>query len=292
MMITFRHFIPSWSFLALLLALYLSFLAFLTLFQDRLIFFPQKMTEERWKQVAEELQGEYMTIRVNEEGVHLQGWFLPARGTGLRPVQQELETPATKPTVIFFGGNAMRLDLAAYTLDPLRNAGVNLMLLDYRGYGLSEGHPSTDAMKADALKIFDAASKHPQVDPARIIAWGYSLGAGIAAHLASVRPVEKLILFAPFTSTMEIAQKLFPFVPVRLLLRHKLDTLALAPTLTQPVLIVAGGQDGEVSSEHAERIAEAWSGSKELLLLPERGHEDLLEDRKAWEKLVTFVGLP
>ncbi|MEK7137123.1 MAG: alpha/beta fold hydrolase [Patescibacteria group bacterium] len=284
-MLSLRHFIPSWSFIALLLAIYLSFLAFLTIFQDRLIFFPEKMTEERWQEVAEELHGDYVTIRTNEEGVHLQGWFFPA--------QSEPESePQPRSTIIFFGGNAMRLDLMAYLLDPLRDAGVHILLVDYRGYGLSEGKPSAETMKADAVKLFDAAAAHPSVDARHIIAWGYSLGTGVAAHLASVRPVSKIILFAPFTSTTEIAKNLFPFVPVSLLLQYKLDTLALAPALAQPVLIVAGEKDGEISKEHAKRIAEAWGGPKELLVLPEQGHDDLLGDEGTWKKLVEFVQHP
>jgi pimeloyl-ACP methyl ester carboxylesterase len=290
-----RHVIPSWGFIATLLAIYLAFLAFLTVFQDRLIFFPEKMTEERWQQVAEELHGDYITIRVNEEGVHLQGWFLEGREQGVMPSSPANagRIEARKSTIIFFGGNAMRLDLMAYVLDPLRNAGVNLLLADYRGYGLSEGKPSTEAMKMDAEKLFDAASKHPQVDHTKIIAWGYSLGTGIATHLASVRPVSKLILFAPFTNSIEVAHAMFPFVwPLRPLIRHRFDTLALAPTLKQPVLIVQGLRDRELAPESAQRIADAWGGPKELLLLPNQGHNDLLNDMQVWKRVVEFVQHP
>lgn len=316
--------LPSASTLLPLLAIYAGFLAFLYAFQDHLVFFPQRISEERWKQVAEDLNADYVTIqvvggsaadahdpeqrrRVNEEDVHLRGWFLS--GKGERAGKAERET-GKLPTVLFFGGNAMRLDFFAYMLEPLREAGINIFLVDYRGYGLSEGKPSAETMKHDAVKLFDAAASHPLVDKEHITAWGISLGTAVAAHLASVRPpvlrtvphqseaigagagagVEKLILLAPFTSSYEVARDMFPFVwPLRPLIRHRFDTLALAPTLKQPVLIVQGLRDRELAPESAKHITDAWGGPKELLLLPDHGHNDLLEDAKVWETVVRFA---
>ena len=290
--------------IGLLLLLYIGFCAYLFLFQNSLLFFPTKMSEERWKYVADDVHADYVTIRVNEEGNHLQGWFIAGKaekagGAETSPQEQKL------PTVIFFGGNAMEIDTTIYDLLPLRENAVNLLLVDYRGYGLSEGKPGADTMKKDAEKVFDAAASHPLVDEEHIIAWGYSLGTGVAAHLASVRPslprtdpehdegsgagVEKVILFAPFTSTLDLAKEHYPFFPVDLLLRHRFETLTLAPTLNQPVLIIHGDEDEEFGIEHAEKIAAAWKGPKELLVLDGRGHSDLLEDQKAWDAVWKFL---
>src|SRR3989344_5971648 len=186
--------------IALLGGAYLLFIVFLYAFQDRLIFHRTTMTEERWQEVAEDLGADYATIRVDAEGHHLQGWFLAGKNVMLSGASQASGDEARRPTIIFFGGNAMRLDYAISTLQHLREEKINLLLVDYRGYGLSEGKPSAEALKADAEKVFDAAASHPLVDKEHISAWGYSLGTGVATYLASVRPVEKLILFAPFTS--------------------------------------------------------------------------------------------
>lgn len=278
--------------IAVLAGAYLLFVAGLYVFQDRLIFHRTTMTEERWKEVAEDLHADYATIRVDAEGHHLQGWFLPAKaemaeraGKAEAPIGEQEKLP----TVIFFGGNAMRLDAAIYELRRLQDAGVNLLLVDYRGYGLSEGNPSAEFLKADAEKVFDAAASHPLVDKEHITAWGYSLGAGVAAHLASKRPIERLILFAPFTSLSDLAAEALPFVPVRPFFRHEIDSLALAPALAQPALIVYGEEDDEYGITHAEKVAAAWGGPKELLSLPSRGHQDLLEDEKAWEAVMKFL---
>ena len=183
----------------------------------------------------------------------------------------------------------MRIDTAIYELQRLRDHGINLLLVDYRGYGLSEGKPSAEALKADAEKVFDAAASHPLVDKDHISAWGYSIGTGVATHLASKRPIERLVLFAPFTSMSDVAAEVFPFVPVRFFLRHQFDLLALAPALQNPVLIVTGQEDAEYGTEHAEIIADAWGGAHEVLLLPERGHQDLLDDERVWEAVMKFL---
>ena len=265
--------------LGTLACLYFAFLFLLYIFQDRLIFYPTKMTEERWKEVAEDLHADYATIRVDAEGHHLQGWFLA--GKNVMP---------QRPTVLFFGGNAMRAEEVIADLARLREYGANLLLVDYRGYGLSEGKPSAEFLKADAEKVFDAAASHPLVDKEKISVWGYSLGAAVASHLASVRPLQKLILFAPFTSSLDLAKEAFPFVPIQYFLRQNFDTLTLAPTLTQPTLIVTGREDSEYSSaEHAENIAAVWAGPKEVITLENRGHQDLLEDERAWEAVIEFL---
>jgi pimeloyl-ACP methyl ester carboxylesterase len=270
--------------LALALALYLSFVAYLYIFQGHLIFEATPMSEERWKEIAEHYHIDYATIRVDREGHHLQGWFVQGK-SGSEPESQ----PEPLPTVLFFGGNATRAEEVIEHLLKLREMKINVLLVDYRGYGLSEGSPSADALKADAEKIFEAAASHPFVDKEHIIAWGYSLGTGVATHLASVKPVEKLILFAPFTSTLDLARETYPFVPVSLLLKHRFDNVALAPALSQPVLIVQGADDTTFGREHAEKVEAAWKGPKELLLLERRGHDDLLEDEKMWEAVKEFI---
>jgi len=244
--------------------------------QEKIIFFPRKITEERWKQVADEIEGEMMTV-ATADGLKLHGWFLP--GTGDAP----------RSTLLFFGGNVMRLDRFAYALNSLRQEGVNIVLIDYRGYGLSEGSPSTDAMRIDSEHIYDAATNHSDVDPDRIYLWGISIGTGVATHLASVRDVSGVILYAPFTSMVDVAREVYPYLPVRLLLRHNLDNIALAPSILAPALIVHGDADDIQGHSHAHKLAAAWGGEHELVIIKDRGHNDLLEDEESGRKVLEFV---
>ncbi len=255
---------------------YILFVFLLFLTQEKLIFFPQRMSELRWHQVAEDVDGETISITA-AHGIKLHGWFLPGAGS----------TP--RPTVLFFGGNAMRLDLFVYTLDPLRIQGVNVLLVDYRGYGLSNGLPSTKAMQRDSELVYAAAIDRGDVNPDRIYLWGISIGTGIATHLASVRDVAGIIFFAPFTSLEDVAREAYPYFPVRLLLRHHLDNLSLAPKIQVPALIIHGDTDRIQDSSHAQKLAAAWGGDHELIILEDRGHNDLLEAEEAWKKVVEFI---
>lgn len=264
----------------ILTAIALAFIGFLALFQDSLIFFPRITTDDRWKAlIEEELKADYVSI-LADDGAVLEGMFLSDH------------TGEPRPTMIVFLGNATIVEDVAALFTRLPEQGTNALLMDYRGYGLSTGKPDAQWMKRDAEKIFDAASKHPAVDPKHITAWGVSLGTGIATHLASVKPIEKVILFSPYTSLADMGHSMFPFLPEAVItkfLKHKLDTLALAPTLSQPVLIVHGQNDGQISQDHAKAIAAAWNGEAELLILPGRDHDNLWEDEKMWEKVMEFL---
>lgn len=267
----------------ILVTIAIAFVGFLALFQDSLIFFPRKTTDDRWKAlIEEELKADYVSIRA-DDGAVLEGMFLSDH------------MGAPRPTIILFPGNAMLVEDIAPLFTRFPAQGISVLLMNYRGYGLSTGKPDLRWMKRDAEKIFDAASKHPAVDPKHITAWGISLGTGIAMHLASVKPVEKMILFSPYTSLADVAHSMFPFLPKALIkkfLKHDLDNLALASSLSEPLLIVHGQRDGQLSSDHAEKIAAAWGGEAELLILPERGHDDLWESEEMWNAVIAFVGAP
>ena len=271
------------TWLTIPLLIYLGFIAYLWAFQESMIFFPQETTDERWTAIIETLGGEYVSIRA-DDGAVLEGIFLSNKSN------PDDVTP--RPTIIFFGGNAMIVEHIIYLFDRFPKQNVNALLVDYRGYGLSTGEPDVEWFKKDAEKIFDAASSHPMVDGSCITVWGVSIGAGIATHLASVKPVEKLILQSPFTSTVDVAFKMFPIVPksvIRLLLRHQFDNLALAPTITQPALIIHGEADWQAPVEHGRRVAEAWGGPVEFLPVAGKGHNDLWGSREVWERVMGFV---
>jgi uncharacterized protein len=261
----------------ILILLYGGFVTYLALAQNGFIFFPRTTTDERWTALIEELHADYVSIRTDDDEV-LEGMFLSDG------------TKQPRPTVLFFGGNATQVQEFAHHFQRLRAEGINTLLIDYRGYGLSTGKPDAEMIKKDAEKIFDAATSHPYVDAQHITAWGYSLGTGVAVHLATLKPVERVMLFAPMTSMVDLAREAYPFVPVSLFLQHHFDTLTLAKARTQPVLIVHGKNDNQISPLHSKTIAEAWGGDDVTLLLAEgRGHQDLLEDEGVWNAVAEFL---
>jgi fermentation-respiration switch protein FrsA (DUF1100 family) len=181
---------------------------------------------------------------------------------------------ARGPLVIYFGGNAeVATEFASSVHEVYGNHAV--LLVDYRGYGGSGGSPGEKALVADALELYDWAARRPDVDPARIALHGRSLGSGVAVQLAAARPVRCVVLTSPFSSALDVARSAYFWLPVALLMRHPFDSMAHAPRLGVPALVVMAEADRVIPAEYSERLAEAWAGPVERLRLPGFGHNDL-----------------
>ena len=150
-----------------------------------------------------------------------------------------------------------------------------VLLVNYRGYGKSSGSPGEKPLVADAIEIYDWAAKRDDVDPARIAVHGRSLGSGVAVQLAAARPVRCAVLTTPFSSALDVARSAYPWLPVSLLMRHPFDSMAHAPSLKVPALVLIGEADRVIPVESSERLAAAWGGTVERLRLPGFGHNDI-----------------
>jgi uncharacterized protein len=140
--------------------------------------------------------------------------------------------------VIYFGGNAEDVRRSLPTLaDAFPDRSVYAM--NYRGYGGSTGKPSEAALIADALVLFDRV----YVDHPKIIVIGRSLGSGVAVHIASERPVERLILVTPYDSILNIAASQLPYFPIRWLVLDKFESWRYAPKVTAPTQLIAAQND-------------------------------------------------
>jgi uncharacterized protein len=151
--------------------------------------------------------------------------------------------------VIYFGGNAEDVSGSLPTLSdafPERS----LFALNYRGYGGSTGKPSEAALIADALVLFDRV----RVDHTRIIVIGRSLGSGVAIHVASLRPVERLVLVTPYDSLLKIAATQFPFLPIRWLMLDKFESWRYAPKVAAPTQLIAAQNDEVISFASTESL--------------------------------------
>lgn len=177
------------------------------------------------------------------------------------------------PLLIFYGGNAEEVTLAA--------AGAHLfgprafLAVNYRGYGASEGRPSEAALVADALEVHDWAAKRADIDPARVALHGRSLGSGVAVQVAQVRPVKCIVLTSPMDSVRDVAQALYPWLPVSALLRHPFDSIARAPGMRAPALFLMAGDDRVIAPRHSERLAAAWGAPVERVTFAGHDHNDL-----------------
>lgn len=199
--------------------------------------------------------------------------FTARDATALAGVLVKPPTPRA-PLVIYYGGNAE--EPTSYAPDVARTYGDRaVLLMNYRGYGASDGTPGERAIVSDALELFDWASKRGDVDDSRIALHGRSLGTGVAVQVAGARPARCVVLTSPFDSAREVAKKIYPWLPVGLLIRHPFDSLAVAPKVHAPALVLIGDADTLIPPAHSQALADAWGGKAERVVLKGFGHNDL-----------------
>ncbi|MBN8956731.1 MAG: alpha/beta fold hydrolase [Rhizobiales bacterium] len=195
----------------------------------------------------------------SSDGVRLLAWYAPPRD-------------GSKSLVIYFQGNGGGLDLRAHRFGRLAAAGLGVLALNYRGFGGSSGAPSEEGILRDADAAYAFAVTH--VPAERIVLWGESLGTGVAVALAAERPVARVLLESPYTSTADIAAATYWYVPVRLLMRDQFRSDARIAKVTAPVMILHGARDTVVPIRYGERLYDLVRAPKRFVRLPEAGHND------------------
>jgi pimeloyl-ACP methyl ester carboxylesterase len=180
---------------------------------------------------------------------------------------------ASPDAVIYFGGNA---EDVFHSLPNLADAFPerSLFALNYRGYGGSTGKPSETALIADALALFDRVhANHPN-----IIVIGRSLGSGVAIHVASERPVERVVLVTPYDSILKLAASQFPFFPIRWLLLDRFESWRYAPRVTAPTQLVAAQNDEVIPYASTKSLYDHMPPSlATLTVIPGVGHNSISE---------------
>ncbi|MEW5682872.1 MAG: alpha/beta fold hydrolase [Pseudomonadota bacterium] len=160
----------------------------------------------------------------------------------------------TRQALLYFGGNAEDVSIS---LPDFAAAfpGYAIYLMHYRGYGGSSGSPSEQALVADALALYDQLqAKHSD-----ITVIGRSLGSGVAVQLAAQRKVTQLVLITPFDSLNALAQRQFPLFPVKWLLKDTYNSVAYAPAINSPTLLLLAEQDEIIGRGHTEALYQAFT---------------------------------
>ena len=243
------------------LAVYAVLLAFLWLRQESLMFYPVS------------LPADYPLARepdVRERSVEVDG----ARLSVL-----QLQLPDPKGVVFFLHGNAGNLAGWFTNVDFYRQAGFDLVMPDYRGFGKSSGNiSSARQLRADVRAVWNAFA--PQYAGKRVVLYGRSLGTALAADLAEQltqegRAPDLTVLVSPYSSLRALTAEYYPWVPAWLV-RYPLDTASHLPAIGGPVLLVHGERDALIGPHHARRL-HALRPSARLLLVPGAGHNDIHE---------------
>jgi uncharacterized protein len=247
------------------LVIVICFPLFMYFAQDSLIFHPQRLEESRRAALASRPGLESIFIDA-ADGARLHAWHVKG-----------------DPLVIYFGGNAEEV---SWMLDDAarRAPGVGWLLVDYRGYGSSAGSPSEKALVSDALQWYDRLK-----GVERIYVFGRSLGSGVAVQLAAERPVVGVLLVAPFDSLVEVGKRHYPFLPVNWLLKHRFDSLALAPKMKTRLLCIVATHDEIIPAEHARRLYDVWGGPKQWVGLEGAGHNSTDNAANYWPSIARFL---
>jgi uncharacterized protein len=182
--------------------------------------------------------------------------------------------PSSKSFVIlYFHGNGGALAWRAERFRMLVAHGAGLLALSYRGYGGSTGTPSEAGLRLDADALYRfAAERYPQQ---HLVLWGESLGTGLAVPLAAERAVGALILEAPFTSAVEVGAAVYPFLPVRRLMKDRFSSEDSIARVAAPVLVLHGARDEVIPIEMGERLYARIKSPKRFVRFAEGRHSDL-----------------
>ena len=178
-----------------------------------------------------------------------------------------------KPVILYFHGNGGALHYRVDRFRKLIADGIGLVALEYRGYGGSSGSPSEAGLIADAEAAYAfAAARYPVQ---QIVVWGESLGTGVAVALAAEKPVGRVILEAPFTSTEAVGARHYWYLPVRLLMKDQFRSDERIGKVTAPLLILHGVHDQTVPFAMGEQMFELANKPKHIVRFLDGGHEDL-----------------
>jgi fermentation-respiration switch protein FrsA (DUF1100 family) len=238
--------------------LYIFLLAALYLFQRSVLYHPDPNRPEPAQFGVGEMEA--VTLKT-EDGLDLLAWWRPP-GAGDAPV------------MVFFHGNAGHIGYRGEKMRPYLRRGWGVLLVAWRGYSGNAGSPTEEGLYADgraALAFLDGRG----VRPSRRVAYGESLGAAVAVELARRTRFGAVVLEAPFTSVADVAQKMYPIFPVRLLVRDRFATIDKIGEMRSPLLVVHGEADKLIPVGHGRRLHDAAPEPKSVYVVPGGGHNNL-----------------
>src|SRR5712671_2718727 len=191
------------------------------------------------------------------------------------------------PVILYFHGNG---DFLAGFFGRFRDLiadGTGIVALSYRGYAGSSGQPSERGLLLDAAAAYAFSTTRYGAD--RIVVWGFSLGTGVAVALAAEQPIGKLILEAPYTSTVDVAASAFPIFPVRLVMKDPFHSDRRIARVRAPLLMMHGARDPTVPIIFGERLFALANEPKKFVRFDGGGHNDL-DDFGAAATARQFIG--
>ena len=254
--------------------------------QTRIIF-PGRETQGQAYAEIRPRRGTELVRLQTPDGVRIVALHGPALTVDGRPDPHAED----RPTLLYFYGNGMCLNFAEGEFERFRRLGLNVLIPEYAGYGMSGGKPSERGCRETADAAYDYLVRTRGILPDRIVVCGWSLGGAVAIDLTSRRRVAGLIAFSSFTSGVDMAHRLVPFLPASLLLRHRFDNIGKISKISCPILIGHGRRDRIVPFEMGERLAGAAGARANTLWIDEAEHNDFFDvaGRQVDQAVLRFI---
>jgi uncharacterized protein len=243
-----------------MIVLYLVGCLLLYAFQNKLIFFPKKMSVDA-HEISKDSTIEPLQINV-AESKNLRGWLCKSPNKGKLKI------------IIYFGGNGD--EVSNFIPQAKKFEGWSVVLLNYPGFGDSDGSPNEKSLYNSALSIYDYVISRDDVDANHIVIMGRSLGTGVATFLASSKPSRGVVLISPFESLSCVVKDNFGFFPVDLILKSKFDSRIYAPQVKSPLLCLCGLDDRTIAPKHSKTLLKFWGGETEYKEFVGCNHNDLI----------------
>ena len=226
--------------------------------EERLIFYPDKTIYQTPGRAGLIFDDVYFAAR---DGVRLNGWYVPY--------------PNAQRTLLWFHGNAGNISHRVQNIRLLHdNVRINVFIFDYRGYGRSQGKISEAGTYLDGIAAVDFLRERYQVQPQDLVMFGRSLGAAVAAEIATQVAGRALILESPFVSVAAMAREVFPLLPLGPLLSIQYNTLEKVQRVKSPILVLHGDRDEVVPFSQGRKVFAAAAEPKRFFTIRGAGHND------------------
>ncbi len=239
------------------------------------IYYPEKKMIATPEQAGLPFEDLYL---LTEDGIKINAWFVPYKGSDRG--------------LLWFHGNAgnisHRVDLIQRLHHELK---VNIFIIDYRGYGKSEGEQSEEGITKDARAAYDTLLSRKEINPRQIFIFGRSLGSAVAVQLATESQAAGLILEAPFTSIREMVQVTAPWFPFKERLKTQYNSLNKIKQVHMPLLIMHGDQDKIIPFEQGQRLFEAANSPKTFHMISGADHNNsyIVGGHAYFEAIAQFI---
>lgn len=245
------------------------------LFQDKMIFYPQGISQSEIEDIRKNCKNvEEISLKA-KDGTTLKGWFVNNDSAG-------------RPKILFyFGGNAEEVSYLIEKAPEFKD--WSLILINYRGYGQSGGKVRESSLYSDAIESYDHFINRLDIREPKIAVMGRSIGTGVATYLARNRKADAVILVSPYTRLKDLAKVHYPLLPAGLILKYKFNSIERAPQIKAPLLMIVAAGDRTIPPGQSYQLAKEWGGKVTVKEIVGADHNSLSGDNGYWAAITSFL---